>query len=132
LADSPWDIPEPELTPLKPARVRVEGAAAVPPDLMASITATRRCNGDHDFCRLLLAGPDEAVLLSAVCPTCTPFPSVLKRRPDGRWSQQGTDGDQIVAHAFDQRTMEDGRLEVRQVAKRQVFLDGKPVGEIFD
>ena len=131
-ADERWDVPEPELPPARPIQVRVDGGGAVPPDLLGAITASRRCNGPADFCRLVPLGPSQAVLLTGACESCPPFPLVLERRPDGRWRQIDGGGEQVVPEGFNQRMMESGRVELRTVAKRQVFLDGEPVGHIFD
>jgi hypothetical protein len=131
-ADEPWAIPEPSPLPPTPARVRIDGGMAASPALMETITATRRCNGPSDFCRLVVLGPAQAVLVTAACPTCPPFPLVLERRADGRWTQRDPDGDLIASGGFDERVLESGRVEVRTLPKRQVYLDGRPVGQIFD
>ena len=131
-ADSRWDIAEPAPGPER-LRLQVDGGDAVPPELLAAITAARRCNGENDFCRLVILSPAQAVLLTGACRTCPPFPLVLERRTDGRWGQASGGGDHAeVPAGLGERMMESGRVELRTVSKRQVFLDGKPVGEIFD
>jgi hypothetical protein len=132
LAGNPWDIPEPEVAPTKPVRVRVEGGAAIPPELMPTITATRRCLGETEVCRLVLMGPSQAILISAPCPKCSPFPMVLQRRPDGRWSDRATqEAAPIMSPDEERRMMDTGKVELRTVERQQLFVDGKPVGEVF-
>jgi hypothetical protein len=128
-AEKPWDLPEPDLAPLRPARVQVDGGEAVSADLMATIEATRRCNGEHDVCRLVPLAPDQAVLLSAACADCGPFPVVLERGPDGRWTQSGSQAEKVTTDPVVTPT---AKVEVCTISKRQVYVDGKPVGEIFD
>lgn len=131
-AGSRWDIPEPEVRPVEPVHVRVEGAAAVPAELMPSIAGTRRCSGQGDVCRLVLLGPSRAVLISAFCQKCSPFPMVLERGADGRWSDRATqEAAPAMSPQEERRMMERGKVELRSVERQQLFVDGKPVGEVF-
>jgi hypothetical protein len=131
-AGSRWDIPEPEVAPVRPLRVRVEGGAAVPPELMPTITATRRCVDPTEACRLVLLAPSQAVLISAPCPKCSPFPMVLERGPDGQWSDRAAqEAAPLLSPEGERRMMETGKVELRTVERQQLFVDGTPVGEVF-
>jgi hypothetical protein len=131
-AGGPWDIPVSDVAPAKPVRVRVDGGGAVPAELMRTITATRRCIGETEVCRLVPMGPSQAVLISAFCPKCSPSPMVLQRGPDGRWSDRATqEAAPPLSAEEERRIMESGKVEVRAVARRQLFVDGWPVGEVF-
>jgi hypothetical protein len=112
--------------------VKVDGGGAVAPDLMAALTGSRRCGSERDGCRLAVAGPEQAVLLSASCETCPPMAALFQRLPDGRWRQLGGGDAAEPAEVSDPQVLARGRIELREVTKRQVFLDGKPVGTIFD
>jgi hypothetical protein len=74
------------------------------------------------------------VLVSAICETCSPTAALLQRRPDGRWAQLGGPLTEEAGptESVDARMLASGRIEIREVSKRQVFLDGKPVSAIFD
>ena len=134
-SQSRWALREPEVAAPPPAKVQVDGGAAVAPELMAAIGNSRRCGSERDRCRLALIGAEQAVLLSASCETCAPAAALFQRRSDAQWMQSGGDApadEAAAAQAHDPQALARGRIEVRDVAKRQVFLDGKPVGAIFD
>lgn len=128
-AESRWAVRDPEVAAppaaVLPAKVQVDGDAAVPPDLMAAIADTRRCGSERDRCRLALLGPAQAVLVTGAAEAL-----LFQRRPDGRWGHHG--GNAPAAELRDPRLLANGRIEVRSVTKRQVFIDGKPVGAIFE
>jgi hypothetical protein len=131
-ARNPWDIPEPEVAPVRPVRIRVEGGPAIPPELMPTITASRRCISETQVCRLVLLGPSQAILISAPCPKCSPFPMVLQRGPGGRWSDRAMpEAAPPMSPDEERRMMETGKAELRTVERQQLFVDGKPVGEVF-
>jgi hypothetical protein len=70
-------------------------------------------------------GPAQAVLITAAAEAL-----LFQRRPDGRWGHLG--GNAPAAELRDPRVLANGTIEVRTVTKRQIFLDGKPVGAILD
>jgi hypothetical protein len=120
------------MAPVGPLRIRVEGGAAVPPELMPTIAASRRCSGETEVCRLVLLGPSQAILISAFCPKCSPSPMVLQRAPDGRWSNRATlEAAPPMSPDEERRMMKTGKIELRTVERQQLFVDGKPVGEVF-
>ncbi|HEY0148510.1 MAG TPA: DUF4153 domain-containing protein [Allosphingosinicella sp.] len=128
-----YDLYEPDVATLPPPKVVVDGGAAIAPDLLDAIARTRRCAGTRDRCRVVTPAPEQAVLLSAVCDTCAPSALVFERRPDGRWAQLGARVDETgPEESLDPSVQASGKVEIRTVPKRQVFVDGKPVGEIFD
>jgi hypothetical protein len=132
-AEHRYDLYDPEVVVLPLPKVDVDGGEAVAPGLLQAISRTRRCAGPHDRCRVVPLAPNQAVLLSAVCDTCAPSPSVFERGADGRWKQLGARMDRAEREeAHDPKVLASGKVEVRTVAKRQVFVEGRPVGEIFD
>jgi hypothetical protein len=58
--------------------------------------------------------------------------ALFQRMPDGRWRQLSGGDVTEPADVSDPQILARGRIEVREVTKRQVFLDGKPVGPIID
>jgi hypothetical protein len=124
-----WALREPEAAappaPASPPKVQVDGGAAVPASLMETIAQSRRCGSERDGCRLAFLGPAQAVLVTAAAEAL-----VFERRSDGQWGHLS--GNRTAAELRDPHVPASGRIEVRAVTKRQVFVGGKPVGAIFD
>jgi hypothetical protein len=82
----------------------------------------------------------EAIAIAFGCPTCPASTTRLFRDPQGRWnttpqrtaptveSQAATERNV----AAQRQAVAAGRVEVRTVAKRQLFIDGRPVGDFMD
>lgn len=127
-----WALREPEVAaPPLPPKVRVDGGASVPPDLMAAVADSRRCGSERERCRLSLVSPAQAVLVSGGCGDCPSHALLFERQPNGRWATLGGTAPQGQVELGPQ-AMSSGRIEVREVMKRQVFIDGRPAGAIFD
>jgi hypothetical protein len=138
-ARSRWAIASPEPhapqpTRPPPIRVAVDGGHALPPALADLVARTYQC---HDApCRLVFVEPKRAVVLRANCGSCEPY--MFDARGDGTWIQRQPAGQ--TRHTLAERHRPEselpdsanGRVEVRTVAKKQLFVDGKPVGEAFD
>jgi hypothetical protein len=123
-----WALRGPEvaspLTPVLPAKVQVDGGAAVPAGLMETIKDSRRCGGERDSCRLGLLSSEQAVLITGAAEAL-----LFQRGPGGRWSHLGGN---VPAALPDPQVLANGTVELRTVTKRQVFVGGQPVGVIFD
>jgi uncharacterized membrane protein YiaA len=80
-----------------------------------------------------IAGQDYAIVISSPaprCDRCTESVSLLLKQ-DGTWSDRLfylAEGDRSVPAAAAVRS---GRIEMRPVERRQIFIDGKPVGEVI-
>jgi hypothetical protein len=128
--------PEPPVAP----RLSVTPAgAAVPRPLYQRIMDARSCA--VQTCRLVLTDPSTAVLLSLPCPDCEPDAALYEARPDGQWFAAGSALVRTTAPpptppgsaASDAAArLPAGAVEVRTVEKRQVFVDGRPVGGLID
>jgi hypothetical protein len=128
-----WALREPEAAaPPLPPRVRVDSGAAVQSALMAAVADSRRCGSERDRCRLVPIGPQQAVLVSVPCETCPPVAMLFHRRPDERWGLIGGGDAAPATDAIDPTLLASGKIELREVTKRQVFIAGKPTGAIFD
>jgi hypothetical protein len=127
-----WALREPEVAaPPLPPQVRVDGGVAVPLDLMAAVADSRRCGSERDRCRLAIVSPAQAVLVSGGCDDCPSHALLFERRSDGRWATLGGTAPEGQVE-LNPRLTSSGRIEVREVTKRQVFIDGKPAGAFFD
>jgi hypothetical protein len=136
-ADNRWTLAgETETT-----RVRIEPKLRVepqgmrlPPELVDRIAATGQCGTIP--CRLVFDTPARAILVSLPCDSCSADAYLFFARPGGGWEGAGRD---IVAAAPARPAQPggpkagslEGRLEVRSVEKRQLFLDGQPIGPVF-
>ncbi|MGF7149542.1 hypothetical protein FHS96_003193 [Sphingomonas zeicaulis] len=92
---------------------------------------------DQDvFVLLYRAGDDQAVLIRSQCENCQPNTQAVTRSPDGKWvlqnniiSADSQDPAAVVREAL--RTAAPDRIEVREVKRKQVFVNGKPVGRLL-
>jgi hypothetical protein len=85
-------------------------------------------------CVLTLIDEKRAVLVGKPRPNTTPGSLRLGRRQDGSWaeydpSETSTDA---APPALQQLDLGAGKVEVRSVERRQLFIDGVPVGEVFE
>lgn len=112
---------------LPPARLRVEGASAVPPGLADLVARTAQCHDDE--CRLVFVEPKQAVLMRAGCPHCPLY--LFEAQPDGTWAQRHP-ALPVETSRPAPPNVGGGRVEVRRVERRQLFVDGQAVGEAFE
>lgn len=143
-AGSRWALAGPEVAPPAvpeppvPPRLEVTPAgAAVPRPLYQRIMEARTCAGGT--CRLALVDARSAVLLSLPCPTCDPEATLYEAGADGQWFPLGSSAGRPAPPpppgadpGHRQGVLPQGRVEVRTVAKRQVFVDGRPIGAPLD
>ena len=126
-AVGPVEPPGPNPSQPAPANLRVEGAPAIPLALADLVHRTGQCR--DDLCRLILFEPKRAVMLRMGCPGCAI--DLFEGLPDGTWVQRPS----VPIVTAETRVLPDrarGRIEVRKVERRQLFVDGRPVGELFE
>ncbi|MBA3878602.1 MAG: DUF4153 domain-containing protein [Sphingobium sp.] len=79
-------------------------------------------------------GGNSAVLVTEGCERCRPIVRVTRRDAKGDWKMEI--GDQLSPDTDDRRALREGLVkrgfEIRPVERRQVYIDGKPVGEPFE
>jgi hypothetical protein len=112
----------------------------VPPPLREALARDNACSGED--CTLLWDGTaPEAIAITFGCPNCPVSTRRLFLDRAGQWSTTipglSTTGIETRDSsernvAAERRAVAAGRVEVRQVTKRQLFIDGKPVGELMD
>ncbi len=114
----------------KPAfHLAVDGGAAVPDALRLALESEGRCFNVP--CRLLFAEPKRAILLSGGCPACMTHVLVYDLRPSGEWAIRTEPAAAIPGNGAP-APLERRKVEVRTVERKQVFVDGQPVGPGFD
>jgi hypothetical protein len=83
-------------------------------------------------------GSAEAVAVGFGCATCAAEVVRLSQTREGTWESvdphQGRDPDAMTAQAgkSQRQAAAAGRVELRSVTRRQVYVDGKPVGSAFE
>ena len=98
--------------------------ATIPPALRRQLTDYYACFA-YDRCAVLLQpGGDEAVIVNGA------RVNVWRRAESGAWVT--VERSRFANTPADQAALARGEVEVRTVAKRQVFVDGKPVDTPFD
>lgn len=126
-AIGPSEPPGPEPSRPAPANIRAEGSPTIPPALLDLVHRTGQCR--DDLCRLVFVEPKRVVLLRLGCPACA-F-NLFEALPDGTWvSRPPVPIVTAGSAALPDRAK--GRVEVRKVERRQLFVDGRPVGEPFE
>ena len=108
-------------------RVIPEGSA-IPADLHNSIAATRYCRVGP--CVVTLVDDRRAVIAGPLIKDDTVESAVLERNAKGAWSQDIHS--RYVAKPAFRPNLVTAPVELRTVERRQLHIDGKPVGEAFE
>ncbi|WP_309661324.1 DUF4153 domain-containing protein [Sphingomonas sp.] len=108
-------------------RVLPEGTV-LPPDLLSSIAGTRYCRVGP--CVTILAGERRAVIAGPLIKDGTVESALLERNSKGVWSEDVTA--LSVAKPPFRPNLESAPVELRKVERRQLFVDGMPVGNAFE
>jgi hypothetical protein len=111
-------------------------AVEIPDALAAAIVGNNDCSDAAQCVLLYNAGAREAIQVVQSCDTCDPFTNRYVLR-DGVW-KTGIDfsGDGIVNGDTEKRArgkvIEEGKISIRDVKRRQVFVGDEAVGEAFE
>ncbi|OYY78485.1 MAG: hypothetical protein B7Y43_06310 [Sphingomonas sp. 28-62-20] len=116
-------------------RTRVQPREVPLPDgLLLSFQA-----GAHDTATAVLwyePGGSSAVLVISDCDRCRPYVKVTRRDAKGEWKSDNGFAPSSARLAEDNEALKDALakrgFEIRPVPRRQVYIDGKPVGEPFE
>ncbi len=127
-ASNRWAMaPEPparERPSRAPVKFRAEGGA-VPPALADLVGRTGQCH--DEACRVVFVEPERAVVLRPGCRHCL---FLFDAQPDGTWVQRLPA--LVVTRTAPLPDTATGRVELRKVERRQLFVGGEPVGEPFE
>jgi hypothetical protein len=112
------------------------GAAAVPEKLQLAIVESPTCN--FGPCTLIWKpGEGEAIAVGLMCERCEPQVERFAEARQGDW-QAMPDTEPNVPGAAppldpreQRRGLAAGQVEIRPVQRRQVYVDGRPIGEPF-
>jgi hypothetical protein len=113
------------------------GPVALPDPLREALARGSICaNGD---CTLFWEeGAPEAVAVGFGCPTCQASVTRMELDPTRGWQGRGIEAppspveqDREASAQAERKALAAGRVEVREVTRRQVYLDGRPVSGAF-
>lgn len=128
---SPWALEEQAIA--RRTVIRVLPKPAPLPDALRQTAVTLGNCRDNAPCVVLWQPGDEtAVIVSQVCRHCAPSVMSVEARNDWGMPKGSVDRDArdwAMAHDALKRG---GRVEIRNVTRRQVFVGGVPVGEALD
>ena len=108
-------------------RVVPEGSV-LPPDLLSSISGTRYCRVGP--CVVTLVDERRAVIAGPLIKNDTVETALLERNSKRVWSQDIHS--RFVAKPPFRPNLSTAPIELRKVERRQLFIDGKPVGNAFE
>ncbi len=106
----------------------VPDGVVLPTDLRSSIAATRYCRVGP--CVVTLVDNRRAVIAGALIKNDTVESAVLERDAKGVWSQDIHS--RFVAKPPFRPNLSTAPVELRNVERRQLYVDGKPVGDAFE
>ncbi|WP_165356599.1 DUF4153 domain-containing protein [Sphingosinicella sp. BN140058] len=117
---------EPSIPAPRPMAVTPEGTS-VPPALSDAINKEGLCGVRS--CRLVIDSPSRAVLLSVSCEECPPDAALFDRRSDGSWRPDAVGAAPAQPPVIG---LPAGKIEVRTVTARKIYVDGKPIGHAIE
>jgi hypothetical protein len=120
----------PDIPKVDPAQLRlvVDGGLPLPPGLRETLASDRDCVAAP--CRIVVASEREVVLLGPSCPGCRPVVRLYAPAPGGGWAPLEASQEAIAEPPPGDASKQ--KIEIRKVEKRQVFVDGKPSGPVYD
>jgi hypothetical protein len=111
-------------------RVTADAGAAIPAPLLDLVAGTGQCTVVD--CRLVFDTPYRAILLSRSCAGCPVDSRLFEAQGGGAWTERESFVPAPVAAGGGEAGPPTGRVELRTVEKRQLFVDGQPVGPPLD
>jgi len=102
--------------------------SSIPQDLRNSIVGTRYCRVGP--CVVTLVDDRRAVIAGLLNEGDTVHSAVLQRNEQGVWSQDIHS--QYIAKPAFRPNLVDAPVELRTVERKQLYIDGQPVGEAFE
>jgi hypothetical protein len=111
-------------------------AVAIPEALRTAIARNNDCEGAAQCVLLYNAGASDAVQVVQSCDTCNIFTTRYVLR-EGEW-KTGTDfsGNGVINGDAQQRArakaLGEGKVSIREIKHRQVFVGDEPVGDVFE
>lgn len=150
-AQNPWDLETPERAQQQREAARnlrvIPGGTPIPDALRHEIARAWSCTGGQICSVLYESNANRAVLLVSDCPTGGASRAAPCSMPETRtyylsgnaWAgRAGDPGPMLTPEQRRARlaqvnaALRQGRVEVRDVSRHQVFVDGQPVGDAFE
>ena len=120
-------------------RIKILPSDTVLPEaLSAAIIRTDDCQSAKRCVLLYSTGSDEAIQLIQYCENCAPITNRYLRSDDewrtsnGSNKNNGTPNEQRLRNIAFGESIGSGKISVREVKRRQVFVGDEPVGDAFE
>jgi hypothetical protein len=107
--------------------LRVDPAGHAVPDSLRDLIVNEYGCHEGRACLLLFADEKTALLAHQVRSEATPSQQIYRQQPNGSWVGASADSGEIAK--IDPAK---GKVEIRQVQRRQLYVDGKPAGPAFE
>lgn len=149
-AGSRWDIgqEEQEQAAIESLRGRIRilpATVPLPAGLLEAFDLLFSADKDDLLTLIYRPGERSAVLVTSYCASCAPDVATVYLGTDGRWQSARSQADarrnadsgerrdaRRKAARDALRDNDPARVEIRPVARRQLFIDGQPVGSEFE
>lgn len=110
--------------------------APLPEGMLEAFGRIYGVDNDDIFVLLYRPGERSAVMVRSQCENCQAFAESVVQQADGKWVQGNirTPASEQDPVASVRKTLREGtpaQIEVRAVTRRQVFVNGKPVGDLL-
>ncbi len=111
-------------------------AVPLPKGLIVEVAQTDDCASKGSCVIFYTPGQKMAVVVNKPCDMCGVDVRRIEMTADGAWSHvnewAAKGGDTEVKQKAELEAIKAGKVEIRDVQRRQVFVDGKPVGSPFE
>ena len=135
-AERPDEMASPEelRVPIERYLRVVPAGRPIPEEVRWYAARAHRCGAGKACVVVMGPGPDRASLVStdANCAECDPEVETYYRGVAGWLGTPSLRRGSATRHARLDAALRAGRVEVREVPRRQIFVDGEPVGEAFE
>lgn len=105
-------------------------------DLVVALSQFGSCDAPGKCILFYTQGQREAVFVAKPCDQCGVDVHRFSQVANGEWARANSSAtppeDWVAYRKAESAAMKAGKVEVRDVNRRQVYVDGKPVGEAFE
>ena len=111
-------------------------AVPLPRDLIVSVSQFGSCEANDNCIVIYTPGQREAASVTKSCQDCNVDVHRFTQAADGRWSRINDYApppkNWPVQKKAETDAIKAGKVDIREVRRRQVYVDGKPVGTPFE
>ena len=107
----------------------IPAGSAIPPALTTAIAGTRFCRVGS--CAVTMINPERALVAGPLAKDGIVQTTLMVRQTDASWAQFGSFAEAAPV-ATAKPDLATAPIEVRTIERRQLYIDGKPVGDVFE